>query len=358
MRVTATAFITLLVTCHARSQVPTRRRLVSVRGGAKTDAPAAPPALKPSSVAINVAVATIPTLARFSMAAVSSRGTSLPIPERWQVALAMFWAANMIAVGVPGRYDSQTVAAKEKEIKTTALTANLFSPSGWAFIIWAPIFIGEAAMMLLLTNAQFFQSILASWTGAGASTGTVDLLTLGRAVAPGWCAGIAAQVAWCGAFRPSVCGPATLWIPALLLACTGLGLGVAHRCLRDLDGSLPGLSNALVRWPIVLHLGWITAASLVNLNNWLARRGTSVGIKAAVAKASVAVALAAAVYVWRTTGDALFAFVVCWALSAVASDGNKNARGVVDKDVLESVQGTIGTGAAVAFIALLIKIGQ
>ena len=30
------------------------------------------------------------------------------------------------------------------------------------------------------------------------------------------------------------------------------------------------LTNALVRWPIALHFGWISAASLVNLNNWRA----------------------------------------------------------------------------------------
>ena len=48
--------------------------------------------------------------------------------------------------------------------------------------------------------------------------------------------------------------------------------------------------NALVRWPIVLHLGWISAASLVNANNWLAKRGTPVGAKTAASAASAAAA--------------------------------------------------------------------
>ena len=41
------------------------------------------------------------------------------------------------------------------------------------------------------------------------------------------------QVAWCAAFRPSVCGPRTLWLPAALLAATGVGLGVSHRAIRS-----------------------------------------------------------------------------------------------------------------------------
>tara|TARA_B100000795_G_C22594185_1_gene358648 strand:+ start:211 stop:516 length:306 start_codon:yes stop_codon:yes gene_type:complete len=86
---------------------------------------------------------------------------------------------------------------------------------------------------------------------------------LGAAAAPGWCAATAAQVAWCAAFRPSVCGPSTLWVPAALLAATGVGLGVSHRAIRAVGHS--GVANALVRWPVALHFGWITAASLVRL---------------------------------------------------------------------------------------------
>ena len=110
--------------------------------------------------------------------------------------------------------------------KPTAATANLFTPSGWAFAIWGPIFLGEWLMMLYLTNVP-------------------SAATLGAAAAPGWCAATAAQVAWCAAFRPSVCGPSMLWVPAALLAATGVGLGVAHRAIRNVGHS--GAANALVR---------------------------------------------------------------------------------------------------------------
>ena len=212
--------------------------------------------------------------------------------------------------------------------KPTAATANLFTPSGWAFAIWGPIFAGEWLMMLYLTNVP-----------AAAA--------LGAAAAPGWCAATAAQVAWCAAFRPSVCGPSTLWVPAALLAATGVGLGVSHRAIRAVGHS--GVANALVRWPVALHFGWITAASLVrppplinlhttihltplinlhttgslpatldaqgcnpctqaatlciqvNLNNWLARSAAPLRVRELTSLGSVATAVAAAAYVTFST---------------------------------------------------------
>ena len=72
-----------------------------------------------------------------------------------------------------------------------------------------PIFLGEMLLMLTLTVGTM-----------GGGGGSNDLAVVGRAIAPGWCMGIATQVMWCVAFRPSVCGPALLWIPATLLAAT------------------------------------------------------------------------------------------------------------------------------------------
>ena len=60
--------------------------------------------------------------------------------------LAVAWVGNNLAVRVPGRYDGRSLM--EKEARPTAETANLFTPSGWAFVIWAPIFLGEWLMML------------------------------------------------------------------------------------------------------------------------------------------------------------------------------------------------------------------
>ena len=258
-------------------------------------------------------------------AAAPSSSAALPFPRPWQMALAFAWVANNLAVIVPGRYDGQSAMAEEKP---TAATANLFTPSGWAFAIWGPIFLGEWLMMLYLTNVP-------------------SAAALGAAAAPGWCAATAAQVTWCATFRPSVCGPRALWLPALLLATTGSLLGVSHRAVRS-AGYGP-LGNALVRWPVALHFGWITAASLVNLNNWLARRGTSLWVKEAAALSSVAAAVAASGYVTATTRDPIFAIVIAWALAAVAADGSRSARGLVADAVLDRIKkaASLGCGLAV-----------
>ena len=260
----------------------------------------------------------------------------LPFPARWQVALAMAWAASNIAVLVPGRYDGRAAMKSERP---AASTANLFTPSGYAFIIWAPIFLGEWLMMLYLTNVP-------------------SAAALGRAVAPGWVAGTIAQTLWCGAFRPSVCGPSLLWVPTLLLGTTGVLLGVAHRALRAFSDSSPSavgaLGSLLVRWPLTLHFGWISCAALVNLNNFLARTEVSTPLKELASHGSVAAAVGAAAYVSVTTGDPIFSGVVAWALVAIAVDGSKAARGLVADEVLNRTQLSARLGAAVTALLVVL----
>ena len=261
-------------------------------------------------------------LAAQSVPTAPPRLAALPYPEMWQVSLAAAWAMNNIAVAVPGRYDGQSAMAAEKP---TAATVNLFTPAGYAFIIWAPIFIGEWLMMLYLTNVK---------------------TPLGAAVAPGWCAAAAAQSCWCATFRPNVCGPRSLWVPSLLLAATGAALSAAHRAIRRTPHG--ALGNALVRWPVALHFGWITAAALVNANNWLARTVVSVRAKEAAAHASALVAVAAAAYVSVTTADPIYAGVIAWALGWVAFDGARAARGLVPDAPLERVRSSAAAGGVLA----------
>ena len=277
-----------------------------LRGGASSVKPAGDePTLEPKFAAYVVALAVLPTLLRLAFAAVTMPQPAvaeapplllqlagwwateasaaklpspvLPFPKRWQLALAAAWVANNLAVTVPGRYDGRSAMAAEK---LTAATANLFTPAGWAFAIWGPIFLGEGLMMLYLTNVP-----------AAAA--------LGAAAAPGWCVATVAQVAWCFTFRPSVCGPESLWVPAALPATTAVGLGASHRAIRTMGHS--GAANAFVRWPVALHFGWITAAALVNLNNYLARRAAPLRLREAASRGSVAVAVAAAAYVTAST---------------------------------------------------------
>ena len=148
-----------------------------------------------------------------------------------------------------------------------------------------------------------------------------------------------------------MCGPGLLWVPALLLATTAVLLGVAHRAQAQL-ASVGPVANAVVRWPIALHFGWISAASLVALNNWLARRESSLVLRERAALGSVAAAVAAAAYVTASTRDPIFAVVIAWALAAVAADGAKSARGLVADAVLDRVRKAARAGCGLA--ALLV----
>ena len=109
------------------------------------------------------------------------------------------------------------------------------------------------------------------------------------------------------------------------------------------------MANAVVRWPVALHFGWITAASLVNLNNWLARRATALRVREVAAYSSVAAAVGAAAYVTASTRDPIFAAVIAWALAAVVADGARDARGLVADALLDRVRtaARVGCGLAV-----------
>ena len=59
---------------------------------------------------------------------------------------AVFFAANLI----PGRLDTKLGRPKREDMR-------FFTPAGWAFAIWAPIFLGE----MLMSFSTFVPSILA-----------------------------------------------------------------------------------------------------------------------------------------------------------------------------------------------------
>lgn len=264
-----------------------------------------------------LAAAVIPYVLRCTFDAV--RGGGIAFPAVWQSAFASMWALNTIAIAVPGRFDGQ--------VKTTleggSPVVRFFTPAGWAFAIWGPIFIGEFLAMVYLTAFAVSPPM-----GAGQVSGLQSMLAtskLGSSVAPLWCSAIAAQVAWCATFRPQI-GVANLWISTLCLAATAVLLGVAHRglCGLAVSGALGFVSNVLVRVPITLHFAWITCATLVNMNKWLSLNGSSRRLKLVAAYLSVLVAVIATAYVSSTTGDPIFAFVAFWSLSAVFVEGGRD----------------------------------
>mmetsp|Transcript_35043 Transcript_35043/g.78971 ORF Transcript_35043/g.78971 Transcript_35043/m.78971 type:complete len:413 (-) Transcript_35043:7-1245(-) len=274
----------------------------------------------PALAAKVCATATMPYVLRCIVDLV--RGVSISSPTAWQLAFAGMWALNTVAIAVPGRFDGRS----KTTLDDGSAVLRFFTPAGWAFAIWGPIFLGEFLAMSYLTacSVPALQGPLGDTPMFG-KWGILPTMELGSLVAPGWCAAIMAQVAWCATFRPQI-GVANLWIPTSCLGATAVLLGRVHRdlCKLAMTGRLSILANAIVRIPIALHFGWITCATLVNMNKWLSLNGSSRRIKVAAAYSSVALATVIAAYVSNTTCDPIIAFVVCWSLSAVFVESERD----------------------------------
>ena len=211
----------------------------------------------------------------------------------------MAWFMNKIAVRIPGRSDGKTW-------KESSAPVRFFTPSAYAFAIWAPIFLGE----LLLTFYQLGSGRLAP-----------QLQPFLAKLAPPLAQAFTAQSLWCVAFRPWV--GRMQFVPSALLALTALGLSRVHTVLREAvaAGVMRPWDYVIVHLPLSLHFGWITAATLVNLNGWFAvsprlRTGDKLGL----ALASINIAVTLGSQVTLASGDPVIALVVAWALYAVADD--------------------------------------
>lgn len=205
-----------------------------------------------------LAAALIPVLLAKHAAALSSG-------ERYRSLWAVAFALNCIAVSVPGRFDGQMADGK-----IAVVWRSLFAPSGWAFSIWGLIYLSE------LASAAYV-----------AFRGEEAL----REVAGLWLAGNLYQCLWCVVFRPGFKG--LLWLPALMLTGGAVSLAAAHHRLSlSIAASAPSDRTALylLRFPLALHSAWLAAASLLNLNGWVAVGGLGLHRQLAFAVASAYVA--------------------------------------------------------------------
>ncbi|CAM9520661.1 unnamed protein product, partial [Chrysoparadoxa australica] len=202
----------------------------------------------------------------------------VPWWEPWQVLTAGAFALNMFAVTRGGRLDGSSA-------RSEAQVVRLFNPAPWAFAIWGPIFLGEA--IFAAYQALPLVSIRGSWWLAE--------------VSPWFTAAMVFQSLWCTAFRPWAAKGGYLWLPALLLGLTGVSLygatSVMLAALADQDMGIAGVIFAML--PLGVHFGWITAATLVNTNRWVAQITSKKGLKLAVSILSVYTAVGLGI--WLTT---------------------------------------------------------
>lgn len=249
---------------------------------------------------------------------------------------AAAFATNVIAVSVPGRLDgvqddemrratvrrgntnpekpnNGTDAAGKKEDSllvekdesfssfslNQSRSRSLVSPSGWAFAIWGPIYLGEAAFV----TAQFVAS------DAAASA------LLPQITAPFVAANLF-QSLWCASFRPSYGEGWRKYVSAFMLAGTACSLSLVHSSGSAVaDPSV--LSHLLL--PVTMHFGWTTAATLVNLNGSLAcDESASPRSLIALGNSSALAATALGVGLTLSWSAPTYGLTLAWALAACA----------------------------------------
>lgn len=184
---------------------------------------------------------------------------------------------------------------------------TLITPSGWAFAIWGPLFLGSA--------------IFAIWQ---ALPGQRNSLLLNRIAWPAAIA-LAAQGVW-ATYTQFYNLTA---ISAIIILVSLVGLLV---CLRAMVQQ-PQLTTG-ERWFAALVLSalaaWLTAASIVNVSATLVYYGVGGGFAYPLA-AAVMVAiggLIAGIAVNRTRGNPWYALVFCWALLAIYFRGGQEAQSI------------------------------
>ena len=206
----------------------------------------------------------------------------------WKSASVLALLLNIAAVGVGGRFDGDPAVLQAPPWPT------LLNPAGWAFAIWGAIYSGEIAAALYMALSD-------------------QLPPQSAGVAAAWVAANGAQSLWCAAFRPWALD--RLWLSAGCLGATASFLALAqHRAL-----ALAARPPLLVLVPRSLHLGWVTAAALVNVNAWIgySQLGPAAALAAAVLSLVGATLLGAAYTAALRLPAATLA--VGWALLALAS---------------------------------------
>jgi hypothetical protein len=213
---------------------------------------------------------------------------------------------NCASVSVPGRIDGQQQdnALKDNTYKTVYSPdkgRSLVAPAGWAFSIWGPIYTGEAIFCgsLLL---QASEPVVAALPAITAPFVAANIL----------------QSLWCASFRPSYStGSWQKYVSMGMLGGTAFALSQVHS------------AAAATSWyflPLTWHFGWVTAATLVNLNGSVAMSDASDSTVIAVGHGSALAATLLGVGVTLTQSSAAYGLTVAWALAACA-DGIKRRRG-------------------------------
>jgi hypothetical protein len=212
----------------------------------------------------------------------------------WQkLNLAAFGANTLVtyALGSTDKIGKLIGAKSNKQMSDKYPT--LVTPKGYAFAIWAPIFLLEGGFSVW----QLYQS-------------DSNLL----AASPYWCTGCMLQAAWTIAFAFD-----NVTFSTVLLGGIAAAVGSAYSCIQRIDTSGSTVDYVLSAFPFALHAGWLVAATLVNINiaTVAAKASPQLQLRLAWASEIVAAVLGTtlSVYFYEPT----FMMVGAWALRAISA---------------------------------------
>ena len=215
------------------------------------------------------------------------------------------FALNLFTVQMPGRFDSQAAEAMKENNLDKFPWRTVFAPSGWAFAIWGVIYLSE----LLLTIY------------VGASGEPIEAL---RSATSYWMMGNIYQSMWCFCFRPSFMNK--LYVPASQLALAALSFGLTQSTLTRYiltESSQWKYWLYIIRFPLSLHMAWLTAATLLNVNAWASVSKVALSSQVTLATACAYGATLLGCFLSWKLYDPFIGLTVAWALAALADRTGK-----------------------------------
>lgn len=236
-----------------------------------------------------------------------------------RVANLLSYGINVISVSRPGRMDGE--GAEDGELSPRR-GKTLVAPAGWAFAIWGPIFLGEAIGIA----SQFLLS--------DKNTNNAVLINLLKKTSGPFIIAQFFQTLWCAAFRPKY-KDNKMFISAGMLVGTAFSLSKAHAVFTANRGLYSPLQYGIFFLPMALHFGWVSAASIVNLNGAVSlQKDAKEKVIAFVGHASVIAATVLGIVISNKRNAPVYSGVIAWALSAVADSMKKrieNSKATLDK---------------------------
>lgn len=197
------------------------------------------------------------------------------------IANVIAFIANLVityGVGTMGLFGAATNADLSEKYQT------LITPVGWAFSIWAVIFLAQLVWCIV--------QLLPAFRG--------DALVM--AVGWNYVLVCVAQIGWTISFSMEI-----IWLSLVCMLAILFFLVRIVRAQRDSD--LRGY--VLFKFPFSIHTGWIVAASFVNISVLLVSLQVSAQIQFFVAMASLSLIL---IIAGTLTFDIVILLVFAWAL--------------------------------------------